>query len=203
MTVSDHLGVRPEKKLLPRKLWKTIPDSVVTFFFQSWDLCCSGAQKGPCGAACLLLACLLDAQAPPWWSNNLMNRLKYYVLQLGDPNPSHVMHSCRAAQPTPLPPLTTHYSPHTTPPFQFPSPSPRAQLLRRQGQTQPPPRTRPPKRVSRSRKRSQRTVTVEVTGRRKAPAACCPPHRSARTRSTGSGCGPSGFATLTLIKTWY
>ena len=36
---------------------------------------------------CLLAACLLDAQAPPWWSNNLINRLKYYVLQLGDPNP--------------------------------------------------------------------------------------------------------------------
>ena len=37
--------------------------------------------------ACLLVACLLDAQAPPWWSNNFINRLKYYVLQLGDPHP--------------------------------------------------------------------------------------------------------------------
>ena len=35
-------------------------------------------------ACCLLVACLLlDAQAPPWWSNNLINRLKCDVLQLG------------------------------------------------------------------------------------------------------------------------
>ena len=32
--------------------------------------------------------CSLDAQAPPQWSNNLTNRLKYYALQLGDPNPN-------------------------------------------------------------------------------------------------------------------
>ena len=30
---------------------------------------------------------LLDAQAPPQWSNNLINGLKYYALQLGDPTP--------------------------------------------------------------------------------------------------------------------
>ena len=30
----------------------------------------------------------LDAQAPPWFLNNLKTRLKYYVLQLGDPNPN-------------------------------------------------------------------------------------------------------------------
>ena len=40
--------------------------------------------------ACLVLACccLLDAQAPPRFPNSLINRLKYYVLQLGDPNPN-------------------------------------------------------------------------------------------------------------------
>ena len=67
-----------------------------TIFFRFRDPCCSGAHKGPCGASCLLLACccllliacLLDAQVPPWWSNNLINRLKHYVLQLGDPNPN-------------------------------------------------------------------------------------------------------------------
>ena len=36
-------------------------------------------------ACCLLL---LDAQAPPKWPNDRMNRLKYYVLELGDPNPN-------------------------------------------------------------------------------------------------------------------
>ena len=40
--------------------------------------------------ACLLLAaaCLLDAQAPPLCPNNLTNRLKFYELQLGDPDPT-------------------------------------------------------------------------------------------------------------------
>ena len=31
-------------------------------------------------------ACLPDAQAPPHWSDDLINWLKYYVPQLGDPN---------------------------------------------------------------------------------------------------------------------
>ena len=46
--------------------------------------------------ACLLLACcLLDAQASPRWSNTLINRLKYYVLQLGDPNSTpHLLFPC-------------------------------------------------------------------------------------------------------------
>ena len=35
----------------------------------------------------MLVACLLDAQAPHWFPN-LRNRLKYYVIQLGDPNPN-------------------------------------------------------------------------------------------------------------------
>ena len=33
----------------------------------------------------LLVACLLNAQAPPWFPKKMINRLKYYVLQLGDP----------------------------------------------------------------------------------------------------------------------
>ena len=38
----------------------------------------------------LLAACLLlDAQAPSWFPNNLIARFKYYVLQLGDPTPTH------------------------------------------------------------------------------------------------------------------
>ena len=42
-----------------------------------------GAVKGPEDLA----YCLLDAQAPPWFPNNLITRLKYYALQLSDPNP--------------------------------------------------------------------------------------------------------------------
>ena len=38
--------------------------------------------------ACLRVACLLDAQVAPWWSKNSINRLEYYVLQLGDINPN-------------------------------------------------------------------------------------------------------------------
>ena len=54
------------KKLFTRKLRKTVPDSVVTFFFRFWDPFCSADQKGPCGASllvacCLLVACLLLA----------------------------------------------------------------------------------------------------------------------------------------------
>ena len=57
----DHLGVRPEKKLFPRKLWKTITNSLVTLFFRFWDPGCSGARKGPCEASCCLLLLLLLA----------------------------------------------------------------------------------------------------------------------------------------------
>ena len=66
------VGVRPEKKLLPRKLQKTILDSVVTFFFDFGisgfrDPCCSGAGKGPCGASflgcCCCCCCLLARRA--------------------------------------------------------------------------------------------------------------------------------------------
>ena len=38
----------------------------------------------------LLLLLLLDAQAPPQWPNNGIHRLKYYVLQLRDPNPNAI-----------------------------------------------------------------------------------------------------------------
>ena len=51
-------GGGPTKKtLFPRKLRKTILDSVVTFFSISGPPFCSADQKGPCGACCLLLAC--------------------------------------------------------------------------------------------------------------------------------------------------
>ena len=65
----------------------TIPDSVVTFFLDFGTPAAPGPKKGREGLACGLLACLLGAQAPPWFPNNLINRLKHYVLQLGDPNP--------------------------------------------------------------------------------------------------------------------
>ena len=44
-----------------------------------------GPARGP--AELVAACCSLDAQAPPKWPNNLINRLKYFVLQLGDPNP--------------------------------------------------------------------------------------------------------------------
>ena len=76
-------------------LRETIPDSVVTVFLLDFGTpVAPGPARGPEGlVACLLrLACLLDAQAPPQWSNSLINRLRYYVLQLGDhnrnPNPN-------------------------------------------------------------------------------------------------------------------
>ena len=54
-----HVGVRPrKKKLFPRKLRKTIPDSVVTFFFDFTTPVALGPRKGPAGLACLL-TCLL------------------------------------------------------------------------------------------------------------------------------------------------
>ena len=89
-------GVRPKKKLFPRKLRKSIPDSVVTFFFGFGTPSAPQSKKGPVGSlgplACLLarllVACLLQVQAPPRDPNNWINRLKYYVLQLGDPNPN-------------------------------------------------------------------------------------------------------------------
>ena len=55
------VGVRPKKKLFPRKLRETIPDGVVTFFSPFSGPLRSAVQKGPYGACCLL-----DAQAPPW-----------------------------------------------------------------------------------------------------------------------------------------
>ena len=85
------VGVRPEKKIFPRKLRKTIPDSVVPFFPPDFGTPVAlGPKNGPAGLACclLLLACLLDAQAPAWCTNNLINRLKFYELNLGDPNPN-------------------------------------------------------------------------------------------------------------------
>ena len=61
-------------------------------FFRFRDPCCSGAQKGPCRAACLLAAacCRLLARraGSTLVPSNLINRLKYHVLQLGDPNPN-------------------------------------------------------------------------------------------------------------------
>ena len=79
------MGVRTEKKVVPENVAETISDSVATFFFDFGTLVALGPRKGPAE----LLACLLlDAQAPPWWSNDLINRLKDCVLRLGDPNPN-------------------------------------------------------------------------------------------------------------------
>ena len=54
-----------------------------------------GPAWGPAGlVACLLLLLLLlllDAQAPPNWRSNLINGLKYYVLQPGGPNQDWVL----------------------------------------------------------------------------------------------------------------
>ena len=75
------VGVRPKKRF-PGKLRETIPDSAVTFFSISGPLLLWGPERLAC-------CCLLDAQAPPWCPKYLINRLKYYVLQLGDPNPHH------------------------------------------------------------------------------------------------------------------
>ena len=72
-------GGPTKKRLFPRMLRKTVPDSVVTFFSGFGTPFAVGPEKGPEG-----LACLLDAQAP----HSLINRLNYYVLQLGDPNPN-------------------------------------------------------------------------------------------------------------------
>ena len=67
-------------------VWRpnTIPDSVVTFLFDFATRVALGPAKGPEGlAACLLLLARL--------SNDLINRLKYYVPQLGDPNQDWVL----------------------------------------------------------------------------------------------------------------
>ena len=76
----------------------TIPDGLVTFFFPFRNPCCPGAHQGSCRASLLLLACcllpaacLLVTQAPPWLPNHLINQLRYYVLQLGDPNQEWVL----------------------------------------------------------------------------------------------------------------
>ena len=81
------------RKISPKKSWsretcaKPSPNSVATFFFDSGTPVALGPRKGPAGLACCC-CCLLDAHAPPLWSNDLIGRLKYYVLQLGDPNPN-------------------------------------------------------------------------------------------------------------------
>ena len=65
------------------------------FFSISGPLLPWGPAKGPEGlACCCLVACLLDAHAPPQWSNTLMNRPTYYVLQLGDPYPYPYPYPC-------------------------------------------------------------------------------------------------------------
>ena len=93
------MGVRPEKNLLPGKLRKTIS------FFDFGTPVALGPENGPAGLlaclllACLLTACLLDAHAPPWCPDDLIHRLKFYKLQLGDPypNPNQEEDICMAA----------------------------------------------------------------------------------------------------------
>ena len=79
-------GGLTEKKLFLRKL----RDSGVTFFLSDFGTPVAlWPRKGLEGLACLLLAaCLLDTQDPPWCPNQLINWLKFYELQLGDPNPN-------------------------------------------------------------------------------------------------------------------
>ena len=71
-----------------------------THLVLGWATTWDQPRRGPLGlGACLLLpCCLLDAQAPPWWSNSLINRLTYYVPQLGDPNPDHAIRSVKWSQ---------------------------------------------------------------------------------------------------------
>ena len=88
IAVSDRWGSNQKETVLPRKLRKTIPDSVVTFFSILGPLLLWGPPRAlqvSLLAACCCCCWLLDAQAPPKWPNNWINRLRYYVLQLGDP----------------------------------------------------------------------------------------------------------------------
>ena len=48
------------KKFAPEKIAENHPRKRGNIFFRFWDPCCSGAQKGPCGAS-LLACCLLLA----------------------------------------------------------------------------------------------------------------------------------------------
>ena len=86
------VGVRPNKKLFQRKLREIVSDSVVTFFWFLGHFSCAD-QKGPYGAGCLLRVascCLLlvaRRASSILVSNNSINWLKYYELQLGDPRP--------------------------------------------------------------------------------------------------------------------
>ena len=87
-------GGPTEKKVVPEKVAEKHPGCRGPIFFRFWDPLGSAVQKGPCwlpGPSCCLLACcclLLQVQAPRRDTNNWINRLKYYVLQLGDPNPN-------------------------------------------------------------------------------------------------------------------
>ena len=60
---------------------KTIPDSV--FFLDFGAPAALRTRKGP-EELLLVACCLLDAPVPPWFPNNLINRLKFYELQLGE-----------------------------------------------------------------------------------------------------------------------
>ena len=76
-------GPTRKKRSFPRRVHTTIPDSLVPFFFHSGTPSAEEPARGPAELAACLLP--LDAQAPPKRPNRLRNRLKYYVLQLGDP----------------------------------------------------------------------------------------------------------------------
>ena len=81
-------GSDQKKKLFPRKLRKTITVSVVAFFSILGPLLLWAPERALRGylllaCCCCCCCCLLDA-----FPNTLVNRLKYYVFQLGDPNPS-------------------------------------------------------------------------------------------------------------------
>ena len=54
------VGVQPKKRLFPRKLRKTIPESMVTFFSHFGTPFAVGPTRGPAGLACC--CCLMLAR---------------------------------------------------------------------------------------------------------------------------------------------
>ena len=82
------MGVQPRKKFVPDKVAENHPRWRGNIFFRFGTSLAVGLARGPEGLAAAACCLLLDAQAPPQGPNNLINRLKYYVLQLGGPSPN-------------------------------------------------------------------------------------------------------------------
>ena len=77
-------GGPAEKKVVPEKVAESHPGQRGKLFFDFGSPVALAPGKDPEE----LLACLLDAQAPPWCPNDLINQLKFYEIQLGDPSPN-------------------------------------------------------------------------------------------------------------------